>query len=143
MPSYASSLVPKMAPATKKKVVWVGDSKSGKTCLTGALYGETLVQRQYDPTVFDNKDVVFATQVGQEEVEVQVSLFLHARDSGSLRRSGRRRSDGQQVRSSPRITLFRPPPLKVTLSDTSGDEGYDRLRPLSYLDTDLVSRVRA
>ncbi len=29
--------------------------------------------------------------------------------------------------------------IQVTLSDTSGDEGYDRLRPLSYLDADLVT----
>ena len=26
----------------------------------------------------------------------------------------------------------------MTLADTSGDEAYDRLRPLSYMDADLV-----
>ena len=28
--------------------------------------------------------------------------------------------------------------IELTLADTSGDEAYDRLRPLSYLDADLV-----
>ena len=28
--------------------------------------------------------------------------------------------------------------IEMTLADTSGDEAYDRLRPLSYIDADLV-----
>ena len=77
-----------------KKIILVGDSGCGKTCLLSSyLQGGNLPNKTYVPTIFEvyNMDVVM-----------------------------------QNTK------------CKFSIHDTAGLEAYDRLRPLSYPDTDMV-----
>ncbi|KAI5191577.1 hypothetical protein NECID01_1527 [Nematocida sp. AWRm77] len=77
-----------------KKIVIVGDSGCGKTCLL-LRYATKEFEPGYQPTVFEKKEIVYT----DEATGAKVGLDLW---------------------------------------DTAGQEDYDRIRTLSYLDTDLI-----
>ncbi|KAK2106811.1 hypothetical protein P7K49_016325 [Saguinus oedipus] len=99
--------------AIRKKLVIVGDGACGKTCLL-IVFSKDQFPEVYVPTVFENYIA---------DIEV----------------------DGKQVKAeSPSPPpLETPPPVtydgvELALWDTAGQEDYDRLRPLSYPDTDVI-----
>lgn len=108
----------------RKKLVIVGDGACGKTCLL-IVFSKDQFPEFYVPTVFENyvadievdgKQVTYCT--GRWRL---ASLHLHL--------------------CLPFLTpLFLSPPFQVELAlwDTAGQEDYDRLRPLSYPDTDVI-----
>lgn len=77
-----------------KKIVIVGDSGCGKTCLL-LKYATKEFEPQYHPTVFEKKEIVYTDEA-----------------SGAK--------------------------IGLDLWDTAGQEDYDRIRTLSYMDTDLI-----
>jgi len=88
-PASVEELI-RRASTPRLKLVLVGDSEVGKTCLLRSLLGFEF-EETFDPTVFDSHETQFSI-------------------------------DGRQI--------------IVDLSDISGHEDYDRLRPLAYPQVD-------
>jgi len=98
-----------MAAASRKKLVIVGDGTCGKTCLL-IVFSKDEFPEVYVPTVFEN----YVADIEVDNRQVQ-QIMTHWKQ----------------------IIIFE---LKVELAlwDTAGQEDYDRLRPLSYPDTDVI-----
>jgi len=98
-----------MAAASRKKLVIVGDGTCGKTCLL-IVFSKDEFPEVYVPTVFEN----YVADIEVDNRQVQ-QIMTHWKQ----------------------IVIFE---LKVELAlwDTAGQEDYDRLRPLSYPDTDVI-----
>lgn len=97
-------------PAIRKKLVIVGDGACGKTCLL-IVFSRDEFPKEYVPTVFEN-------YVAEIEVDGK-----HVIDLYNLRYY---------------VFLFLFLQIELALWDTAGQEDYDRLRPLSYPDTDVI-----
>ncbi|KTF83944.1 hypothetical protein cypCar_00008681 [Cyprinus carpio] len=103
--------------AIRKKLVIVGDGACGKTCLL-IVFSKDQFPEVYVPTVFENyiADIeVDSKQVSYPEIELYTVLLLRFVDRSTV--------NG---------------PWSWALWDTAGQEDYDRLRPLSYPDTDVI-----
>ncbi|KAF3859966.1 hypothetical protein F7725_000221 [Dissostichus mawsoni] len=100
--------------AIRKKLVIVGDGACGKTCLL-IVFSKDQFPEVYVPTVFEN-------YVADIEVDgKQIDIFL-----GPAPRSDFPGSNAVVLQ------------VELALWDTAGQEDYDRLRPLSYPDTDVI-----
>ncbi|VBB28741.1 unnamed protein product [Acanthocheilonema viteae] len=96
--------------AIRKKLVIVGDGACGKTCLL-IVFSKDQFPDVYVPTVFEN-------YVADIEVDgKQISLLFNIFKS---------------------FVLCNKYAVELALWDTAGQEDYDRLRPLSYPDTDVI-----
>jgi Ras family protein A len=101
--------------AIRKKLVIVGDGACGKTCLL-IVFSKDQFPEVYVPTVFEN--YVADIEVDGKQVRVPKSfLFLDFLVT-----------NGSYMREQVELALW----------DTAGQEDYDRLRPLSYPDTDVI-----
>ena len=102
--------------AIRKKLVIVGDGACGKTCLL-IVFSKDQFPEVYVPTVFEN----YVADIEVDGKQVRTKL---------LSLSGR----------SFQILLYVKKSFQVELAlwDTAGQEDYDRLRPLSYPDTDVI-----
>ena len=102
--------------AIRKKLVIVGDGACGKTCLL-IVFSKDQFPEVYVPTVFEN----YVADIEVDGKQVRTKL---------LSLSGR----------SFHILLYVKKSFQVELAlwDTAGQEDYDRLRPLSYPDTDVI-----
>ena len=119
----------------RRKLVVVGDGACGKTSLL-TVFGTNDFPDVYSPTVFEN----YVADIVHKGQEVKFLPGFH----GSLCL--------QMVRGPVRVFLTCVSTLlhKITkffkyffqvelaLWDTAGQEDYDRLRPLSYPDTDVI-----
>lgn len=104
--------------AIRKKLVIVGDGACGKTCLL-IVFSKDQFPEVYVPTVFEN--YVADIEVDGKQVQhacTYVNLWTQV--------------SWVQVMSD---ALFQ---VELALWDTAGQEDYDRLRPLSYPDTDVI-----
>lgn len=113
--------------AIRKKLVIVGDGACGKTCLL-IVFSKDQFPEVYVPTVFEN--YVADIEVDGKQVRIH---------SSSLRCSSRA-SEPLCNLSETMLTesFFRLQQVELALWDTAGQEDYDRLRPLSYPDTDVI-----
>ena len=94
----------------RKKLVIVGDGACGKTCLL-IVFSKDQFPEFYVPTVFEN-------YVADIEVDGKQVIYILL---------------------SPTYLLFiLSQQVELALWDTAGQEDYDRLRPLSYPDTDVI-----
>ena len=110
------------------KCVVVGDGTVGKTCML-ISYTTDSFPGEYVPTVFDNYS---APMVSEEYILGWASSAFNL--SFSIR----------QNLSDTKIYILMYPcqvcdgvPVSLGLWDTAGQEDYDRLRPLSYPQTDV------
>ena len=104
--------------AIRKKLVIVGDGACGKTCLL-IVFSKDQFPEVYVPTVFENyvADIeVDGKQVSKKFVKPQCQIW-------------------KQCDLTEKIF---PVKVELALWDTAGQEDYDRLRPLSYPDTDVI-----
>ena len=109
MPCFQTTQAPALMPLMRKKLVIVGDGGCGKTCLL-IVFSKDQFPDIYVPTVFEN-------YVADFEVEgKQVSWERYKRF----------------------WCKYCKLQVELALWDTAGQEDYDRLRPLSYPDTDVV-----
>jgi len=105
--------------AIRKKLVIVGDGACGKTCLL-IVFSKDQFPEVYVPTVFEN--YVADIEVDGKQVRVpKSSLFLFLFLDFLM-------ANGSCMREQVELALW----------DTAGQEDYDRLRPLSYPDTDVI-----
>lgn len=112
--------------AIRKKLVIVGDGACGKTCLL-IVFSKDQFPEVYVPTVFEN-------YVADIEVDgKQVRLVLKFSLSLLLKRF--LKIFFQPISFSPSYFFVQ---VELALWDTAGQEDYDRLRPLSYPDTDVI-----
>jgi len=102
--------------SARKKLVIVGDGTCGKTCLL-IVFSKDEFPEVYVPTVFEN-------YVADIEVDGKfLWLAFRTGNSGTF----------------PDIKyLLLGKQVELALWDTAGQEDYDRLRPLSYPDTDVI-----
>ena len=110
--------------AIRKKLVIVGDGACGKTCLL-IVFSKDQFPEVYVPTVFENyvADIeVDGKQVSPSKISSnhRISLFKQCKQKWIWR------------------NFFRLLQVELALWDTAGQEDYDRLRPLSYPDTDVI-----
>lgn len=105
-----------MSNTTEVKCVITGDGGVGKTC-TLVTYAQGAFPVEYTPTIFDN-----------HEVRSFFYFFLQKR---SIVFTALRRHKQVYVD----INMKK---VKLNLCDTAGQEDYDRLRPLSYTNTDIL-----
>lgn len=96
----------------RKKLVIVGDGACGKTCLL-IVFSKDQFPEVYVPTVFEN----YVADIEVDGKQVELALWDTA---------GKHYSNLSQHLNSIRFFLF------------IGQEDYDRLRPLSYPDTDVI-----
>lgn len=108
--------------AIRKKLVIVGDGACGKTCLL-IVFSKDQFPEVYVPTVFENYVADIEVDGKQVHVFFKFFLFFLLRDF-FLPFNKRRYLFCEQV--------------ELALWDTAGQEDYDRLRPLSYPDTDVI-----
>jgi len=112
------SFVPEFMAAIRKKLVIVGDGACGKTCLL-IVFSKDQFPEVYVPTVFEN--YVADIEVDGKQVSVLICKVVNTIN-----------------------TYFNTglilPSNQVELASwaTAGQEDYDRLRPLSYPDTDVI-----
>ncbi|KAK3566497.1 hypothetical protein QTP86_034003 [Hemibagrus guttatus] len=109
--------------AIRKKLVIVGDGACGKTCLL-IVFSKDQFPEVYVPTVFENyiADIeVDSKQCGQCQIllENEISTF-------------------KKLVSRRKHEVLQNFLVELALWDTAGQEDYDRLRPLSYPDTDVI-----
>ena len=104
-----------MSNTTEVKCVVTGDGGVGKTC-TLVTYAQGAFPVEYTPTIFDNH-------------EVRSFFFFFF---GNVRSFSQRDYDKQVYVD---INMNK---VKLNLCDTAGQEDYDRLRPLSYTNTDIL-----
>ncbi|KPP61865.1 rho-related gtp-binding protein rhoc-like [Scleropages formosus] len=117
--------------AIRKKLVIVGDGACGKTCLL-IVFSKDQFPEVYVPTVFEN--YIADIEVDGKQVGTRVyypntvwtgTCFPSYPVSVSL--------DCDGLTSCPGYVH-----VELALWDTAGQEDYDRLRPLSYPDTDVI-----
>lgn len=108
--------------AIRKKLVIVGDGACGKTCLL-IVFSKDQFPEVYVPTVFEN--YVADIEVDGKQVHVFFKFFLFFLLRNFFLHFNKRRY------------LFCEQ-VELALWDTAGQEDYDRLRPLSYPDTDVI-----
>ena len=96
----------------RKKLVIVGDGACGKTCLL-IVFSKDQFPEVYVPTVFEN----YVADIEVDGKQVELALWDTA---------GKHYSNLSQHLNYIRFFLF------------IGQEDYDRLRPLSYPDTDVI-----
>lgn len=112
--------------AIRKKLVIVGDGACGKTCLL-IVFSKDQFPEVYVPTVFEN--YVADIEVDGKQVRFYFSNFSWL---GTL----------LQVFFLQQMAIFIEnffdKQVELALWDTAGQEDYDRLRPLSYPDTDVI-----
>ena len=92
-----------------KKLVIVGDGMSGKTCLLSAFKDDRFIP-MHDATIFD-------TYVADIQVDGKIV--------------------SRRWTSKP-TDVLRSLQIDLALFDTAGQEDFDRLRPLSYPDTNVI-----
>jgi len=92
----------------RKKLVIVGDGACGKTCLL-IVFSKDQFPDVYVPTVFEN----YVADIDVDAKRVCTHPFSTLTPSYSLQ-------------------------VELALWDTAGQEDYDRLRPLSYPDADVI-----
>lgn len=110
--------------AERRKLVVVGDGNIGKTCLLLSFTKHTFTET-YTPTVFEN-----------HIAEVQlVDRPSNATGSTGIKR-GKPYNQGSSIRRKSKAEHERR--VELALWDTAGQEDYDRLRPLSYPDSDII-----
>lgn len=100
------------------KCVVVGDGAVGKTSLL-ISYTTNSFPFDYVPTVFDN---------------YTTTISLNKPNDNTLMSSSNQRDGIGEVKNSPNME---PKLVKLNLWDTAGQEEYDKLRPLSYPQTDV------
>ncbi|KAJ3511725.1 hypothetical protein NM208_g15398 [Fusarium decemcellulare] len=98
------------------KCVVVGDGAVGKTCLL-ISYTTNKFPSEYVPTVFDNYAVTWTL------VAVNTAIGPPAHIEPCIARQ--------------KLRMIGDEPYTLGLFDTAGQEDYDRLRPLSYPQTDV------
>ncbi|KAI9717092.1 MAG: Rho GTPase [Chrysothrix sp. TS-e1954] len=126
-----------MVVATIKCVV-VGDGAVGKTCLL-ISYTTNKFPSEYVPTVFDNYAVTVMYALPAYPSSAACLFYIHNHmeiagtevvlPSGSVG-SRTKEADYRSIR-------IGDEPYTLGLFDTAGQEDYDRLRPLSYPQTDV------
>ncbi|OTF76509.1 ras-like protein GTP-binding protein Rho1-like protein [Euroglyphus maynei] len=99
----------------RKKLVIVGDGACGKTCLL-IVFSKDQFPEFYVPTVFEN--YVADIEVDGKQVSVTFGNNTHTHTHYLLTHYLHQ--------------------VELALWDTAGQEDYDRLRPLSYPDTDVI-----
>ena len=102
-----------------KKVVVVGEQECGKTALIKSLLSKTFLD-ELEPTVIEDTQLVLHVHKHDEE---KVKHVVREPEVGP---------DEEDLMAKCQMELY------LSVHDTSGDEGYDRLRPLSYFGSDLV-----
>lgn len=106
--------------AIRKKLVIVGDGACGKTCLL-IVFSKDQFPEVYVPTVFEN----YVADIEVDGKQVRLLKFSLLKFSlFSFVKKLQQTSRFEQV--------------ELALWDTAGQEDYDRLRPLSYPDTDVI-----
>lgn len=115
------SFVPEFMAAIRKKLVIVGDGACGKTCLL-IVFSKDQFPEVYVPTVFEN--YVADIEVDGKQVNY-IYIYYYA------------------INNIFACCLLHYMALlwnqvELALWDTAGQEDYDRLRPLSYPDTDVI-----
>lgn len=98
------------------KCVVIGDGAVGKTSLLISYTTNTFLQ-DYTPTIFDNYTTTVSHEVSESDTKLLSYIDEYKNKNNIL-------SDGK---------LF----VKLNLWDTAGQEEYDKLRPLSYPQTDI------
>ena len=121
--------------AIRKKLVIVGDGACGKTCLL-IVFSKDQFPEVYVPTVFENyvADIeVDGKQVSENEIRQWLTV-------GDICFGSRSSCYPAVYYPSIRIHInpYFNPQVELALWDTAGQEDYDRLRPLSYPDTDVI-----
>ena len=104
--------------AIRKKLVIVGDGACGKTCLL-IVFSKDQFPEVYVPTVFEN--YVADIEVDGKQV---LPIFPFLKFCWLINIVWMQMLSNCQV--------------ELALWDTAGQEDYDRLRPLSYPDTDVI-----
>ncbi|KAF7633873.1 hypothetical protein Mgra_00006733 [Meloidogyne graminicola] len=94
--------------AIRKKLVIVGDGACGKTCLL-IVFSKDQFPDVYVPTVFEN----YVADIEVDGKQIRICCIINGF-----------------------LELFQL--VELALWDTAGQEDYDRLRPLSYPDTDVI-----
>lgn len=108
--------------AIRKKLVIVGDGACGKTCLL-IVFSKDQFPEVYVPTVFEN--YVADIEVDGKQVHVFSIFFFLLFKYFFIRYYNKRQ-----------FLFYKQ--VELALWDTAGQEDYDRLRPLSYPDTDVI-----
>lgn len=108
--------------AIRKKLVIVGDGACGKTCLL-IVFSKDQFPEVYVPTVFENYVADIEVDGKQVRLVLKKVLLLFSRDLLKISFSKK---------------PFIRTQVELALWDTAGQEDYDRLRPLSYPDTDVI-----
>ncbi|CAG2240525.1 RHOA [Mytilus edulis] len=146
---YASGMA-----AIRKKLVIVGDGACGKTCLL-IVFSKDQFPEVYVPTVFENyvadievdgKQVELALwdTAGQEDYDrlrplsypdTDVILMCFSIDSPDSLENIPEKWTPEVKHFCPTVPIIL---VELALWDTAGQEDYDRLRPLSYPDTDVI-----
>ena len=103
---------------TEVKCVVTGDGGVGKTC-TLVTYAQGAFPVEYTPTIFDNHEVR--------------SFFIFYSKTFDRFSDNKHLYDDKQV-----YVDINMKKVKLNLCDTAGQEDYDRLRPLSYTNTDIL-----
>jgi small GTP-binding protein len=121
-----------MASTVRKKVVVVGDGACGKTCLLTVFknggWSEDL--QRYVPTLFDN----FVATIDMPSTSGNGGSNSSGSNSGSGTSNTGTGSSGTGGTGSGGGGI----PMDLLLWDTAGQDDYDRLRQLSYPDTDVL-----
>jgi len=112
--------------AIRKKLVIVGDGACGKTCLL-IVFSKDQFPEVYVPTVFEN--YVADIEVDGKQVSFYFSNFCLFSVRGVFLNF---------LVTMILIKSFFNKQVELALWDTAGQEDYDRLRPLSYPDTDVI-----
>lgn len=117
------------APTYSKKIVVVGDGGCGKTCLLISY------SQGYFPEVSGVIDERCGISVGESAYSLLLNLRAACTDHRRLQKYVPTVFENY-------ITYPTHPPsgktVELALWDTAGQEEYDRLRPLSYPETDLI-----
>lgn len=114
--------------AERRKLVVVGDGNIGKTCLLLSFTKHTFTQT-YTPTVFENHvaEVQLVDRPDGATAGTKRGKSYTSSSSSKGGNTGRRKSKAELERR-----------VELALWDTAGQEDYDRLRPLSYPDSDII-----
>lgn len=108
--------------AIRKKLVIVGDGACGKTCLL-IVFSKDQFPEVYVPTVFEN----YVADIEVDGKQVHVFFKFSFIEKFCL-----------HLLIVNHDSLIFCDQVELALWDTAGQEDYDRLRPLSYPDTDVI-----
>lgn len=103
----------------RRKLVIVGDGSCGKTCML-FVFSKKFFPTDYTPTVFEN----YVTDIEVKQLPKGNSKLTKAARNAFRKVMLKDTSGKQQV--------------ELELWDTAGQEDYDRIRPLSYSNADVV-----